>query len=75
MGIYYCIEVFGEFVWRSGILIRVVIEGCWALLEDIDYVLMDVVFIFLFFLERGVLLILGYGENVIVYLDFRFFVI
>eukprot|EP00105_Crassostrea_gigas_P045178 XP_019929326.1 PREDICTED: midasin-like [Crassostrea gigas] len=73
LGTYHCTEVPGEFVWRPGILTRAVTEGCWALLEDIDYAPMDVVSILLPLLERGVLSIPGHGENVTAHPDFRLF--
>lgn len=73
LGTYHCTEVPGEFVWRPGILTRAVTEGCWALLEDIDYAPMDVVSILLPLLERGVLSIPGHGENVTAHPNFRLF--
>lgn len=63
-GLYMIDEKFGFFLWCLGVLMIVVREGRWVLIEDLDCVLIEVMSMLLFFIECGEFLILGCGERI-----------
>jgi MoxR-like ATPase len=62
VGTYSCTDIPGQFAWQPGALTRAVLEGRWALIEDIDRAPFEVLSAVLPLLERGRLFVPGRGQ-------------
>jgi midasin (ATPase involved in ribosome maturation) len=73
IGSYVCTDIPGEFIWQAGIITQAVLNGYWLVIEDIDYVNLEIISLLSLLLESRLLLLPNSRQPIKAHYNFRIF--